>query len=407
MSQREFLSPEGALFLKLPADWQWEQDSEDGHYLFYAPHLAGTLLVSETTRVATPGRGGADVGALADELGEHFRGGATRLDLNGIPAVRSDRLVEDGGRRQRIRQWVASDGHTIVYVTHEVAADVGEREDGEVDTLLQSMELRNVPHPIIANLLQRVNARGTRWEWRQSEPLVIRSLQSGQELNAESLVRAIDVQPTRWNRALDDLVRKIANLDAFTGGAPTWSEVGDSLLPLIRGATLREAEAPLDGAALLRREWGPGLWVYYAVDVPGAFRFVSREHAARWGVDAAAVEARATKNLAVRVRQERLHFMPAEPHDLLVLEDGEGLAASRLLVERFRLALAEKLGPVYVVALPSAGVLIAFPEGFDSWLDVLGEDVWEAYLSEPVPITRDLYRVGPGGITKVPDAERV
>jgi len=409
----EFLSPEGALFLRLPASWQVEQDSEDGHFLFQSPRLASTVRVAETVPDPVP-----PLEALMHDLPGRFKSVPVHLRINGIPAVRLDRIHETppdpslalpagsesgrpdahgrkGGRRTYVREWIVSDGRTVVYVTQETPDDVGDSEDDEVDALVHGLELRGSPHPVIATLLERLNREEPLWEWRQSAPLYIHCPALGTSLSAEPLVRSVDASPAAWSVALEEHVRKIRNLSAFAQRVPAYERVRDALLPVLRPVTLAEAGG-VSGSGFLRREWAPEVFVYFAVDVPGTFHFLPAECVEAWSRSLEDVEAQACANLASRLAREGSRFSEAEG-PLLVLEDGEGLAASRLLLPRVRRMLAERLGSPFRVAMPSAGVLIAFARGAEAWKEALGEDVWDAYLAEPVAISGSTFELGPDG----------
>jgi len=374
-----FLTPEGALSLRLPGGWQWEQDSEDGHYLFTHQGLKSIVRLAETLH-----EDGVDLDRLSAERAGGYLDAAVPVLLNGVSA----RFAERVSGRLRTREWVASDGMVVAYFTHEVPDSVADAEDGAVDDLLGSLDLRSSPHPVIAALLERLNGAGKPlWIWLRADPLTIRCPEKQHALNIEPMVRSIDVNPARWRQGVDDMVRKIRNLDVFGDTIPAFEQVAAGLLPILRGDRVLES----DGGALLRRPWAPGVWVYYALDVPGAFRFITSEIVAAWNVPVEKIEAAAVSHLTGMVRGENLPFGGAARDRILVLEDGEGLAASRLLIPRFRKILEERIGAEYVAAMPSAGVLIVRSPGFATWKEYLGEDTWEAYLAEPVPITPDSF----------------
>jgi hypothetical protein len=407
-SATPFLSPEGSFSLQLPAGWQWQQDSEDGHFVFYPPGGRSVLRIIE--HLCEPD---GDV-RLPQDYFEAMSGDPDlpyeRAELNRVPAA-SRQFVrhEPSGRQVRVRQWVATDQHWVLYATHEVPAEVGEAEDLLIDKVLSSLSLRHEAHPVIASVLERINREsGPRWEWSHSKPLIIRCPQTGHELNVELLIRTVDLNPVRWNRAFEDLIRKIRNLSAFGESLPPFEQIAHSVVPLIRGDVVWEAmqgakapkptDEPIAGASLVRRQWAPDLYVYYAVDIPASFRFIRPEDMAHWNLDAARLEEIALKNLRTRISADTLRFMRESDYRFLNLEDGEGTAASRLLISSFRRYLQLNLGDEFNVALPSAGVLLVFSVGFVRWKQFMGEDVWDAYLAQPIPISRNVYRVTESGV---------
>jgi hypothetical protein len=388
------LSTEGLYSLDIPDDWRWEQTSEDGSLVLHWPAGHGLLRVAESLR--------------SEEIANLLPDGRP-IRVNGCEARFRETRHPDGGR---VRQWVVGDRRTVVHVTHDLPPEGSLEESGRVDQIVASLALHRDPHPTVARLLERLHddpdvRRG--WTWRPLRPLVIACSSADMEVSLEPLVRAAAVNPAREATLIDREARRIRNLEIFSDRVPPLDHVEDALFPLIRSGVVQEAVddrmrsvvATADmrprlvcGEDLARRLFAPGLYVYLGVDVPGAFHFVTPAVQARWGVSVAELERRALVNLERKSAGDRVDVMESEGHRLLVFEDGEGLAASRLLLPGFRQMLERRLGSRFRVALPAAGVLIAFSSAFDTWRDTLGEDVWDAYLHEPVPITEQIYEHG-------------
>lgn len=417
-----FLSPEGLFSLDLSTDWRLEQTSEDGSFVFHRPAGQGLLRIAESARrvddhkgVGFPDQGEsmqtADLDALLPHgqpclvngfearVAETVRG--SEVDSGDVPASFSQRSEE---RPRRVRQWVVADGSTVVHVTYEGPPQPDEAEDEAVDRVVGTLVLRREPHPAVASLLQRLHDQPdvrTTWLWHPQKPLVIVCVETGQEVGLEAIVRG--ARSGSADRVLEEQVRRIRNLQMRS---LPFAAVADDILPLVRTAVLREEvesrggtrRPAVCGEDRVRRPFAPGLYVYYGVDVPGAFQFVTPALAATWGVRGVQLENRAIENLRRKTEGERLDFLAVGGHRIVVMEDGEGLAASRLLLASFRKQLALRLGHGYRIALPSAGVLIAFSRELVEWREFLGEDVWDAYMDEPVAITGQIYESAGEGL---------
>lgn len=328
--------------------------------------------------------------------------------LAGLPAW--GRTLRDDVRR--VRRWVVDHGRTVLHVSHEAPPCDDPAEDARVDVLLDGLRLHASAHPIVERLLRRLTDDpdvADAWVWSAQQPLIITSPVRGFEVGLERLVRAVDVAPERADALLAEEVRRICNLGVLGAHPPPFARVRDSLLPLVRLSVVSEAacseatragsrSGTVCGEGLLRRLFAPGLFVYYAVDVPGAFHFITPARCATWGVSAAELEAAALNNLERLLEGDRFDVVEAPGGRLLVLEDGFGLASSRLLLAPMRAHLTAVLGPRWHVAIPNAGTIIAFSAGFTDWMTFLGEDVWDAHLNQPIPLTPQIYAHEGGGL---------
>lgn len=390
MASRTVRSTDGLFSLEVPADWRWEPPGEDAPFAFHDPAGSGVVCVFESLRSdgAPP--------ALPD--------GEPCL-VNGFAARRA--VLREPSRR--VRRWVIEDGRTVLNVSHEGPPGDDADEDARVDAFLGTVRLHDAPHPTIGRLLRGLSeAAGVTgaWRWNPSRPLSIESSERPWEVGLERLVRAVDVAPETLEMRVAHEVRRIRNLGLFEDGGPALALVRDSILPIVRTGVVAEAvEGParasysssayrprlVCGERLLRRLFAPGLFVYYAVDVPGAFHFVTPSMCAEWGVSMAEVETVAVQNLGNALERDRFDVARTSNGALLVLEDGEGLAASRLLRASTRTRISASLGEAWRMVVPNAGTLIAFSAGFTDWLTFLGEDVWEAYLQQPMPLTPQVF----------------
>lgn len=397
MAPRTVRSTTGLFSLEVPADWRYEQAGDDGPFVFHHPDGIGVVRIFESLR---------------DEDARPALPGGDRCVVNGCEARRV--VLHEPSRR--VRRWVIEDGQAVLHVSHEAPHADDADEDARVDALLGTVRLHAAPHPTVARLLKALSvtpdALGP-WTWDPSRPLFIFSPERGLEVGLERLVRAVDVAPQTLDVCVGHELRRIRNLGLFEECVPPFSAVRESLLPVVRTGVVSETVAGQRGATrasagcegrlvcgdqLLRRLFAPGLFVYYGVDVPGAFHLITPSVCTAWRVSPAEVEAAALENLRRALDRDRFDVARAPSGALLVVEDGEGLAASRLLLAPLRARITGLLGEEWRVVLPNAGVLIAFSAGFADWLEFLGEDVWEAYLQQPRPLTPQVYACQGGSL---------
>ena len=410
MPARRLSSPEGHFSLDVPAAWRYEQDGEDASLVMHLPDGCGVVRISEVCH-----DGGA-VSAAVDGEGEACRVGDAPARL---------RVQACDGRVRR--RWVVAGPHSVVHIEHERPADAIARndEDARVDALLGGLRIDPAPHPAVLAVLRALRATSRPSmgvDWRPSQPFRIASSERGWEVTLENLVRTWDVRPEARAVELAREVEGIRRLDGLHRGSASFEAVRTGLLPVVRTSVLRErvglapeAEAPscgdqaaVCGDVMARRLLAPGLFVYLAVDVPDGLRFVTRAECAGWRTAAADVEAEARENLRRRLAPCRFDVTRAPCGGrVVVCEDGEGLAPSLLLLEERRETLTRALGDGWRVVVPSASVLIAFSADFDAWLEFVGEDLFDAWLEDPMALTPQVYAVdGEGDLMPVEGGAR-
>jgi len=138
------------------------------------------------------------------------------------------------------------------------------------------------------------------------------------------------------------------------------------------------------------------LHVFYAFDLPGLFKFVSRNDCEALGLDVAELRALSVRNLIKRRRKPEIK--QADTGVMLIL-DGD-LEASLLLVDHIWAQLAPQIPGDLIAAVPTRDVLAVTGTDVDDGLAVLSSAVsrvWENPATDPkLLLTRSLLkRQGP------------
>lgn len=118
----------------------------------------------------------------------------------------------------------------------------------------------------------------------------------------------------------------------------------------------------------LHRGFGEGLIVAYVVDYPDRIAYVSEEQAKEWKADRETIERAAIANLERRLMSEPIEVEKVKSgigrH--MVVVDGDGYGAARVLCPNYMARLHEKLGPHLFIGIPTRDELVVWTPGHAS-----------------------------------------
>jgi hypothetical protein len=179
---------------------------------------------------------------------------------------------------------------------------------------------------------------------------------------------------------------------------PSWSEVGERLVPVLRGATgfIRTgADAPLQP---IRRRFVPFLIECVGLDSEHSFSFVNPKMLAKWSVDAGAVFAAARENGARCFGDGDVARHPSEGSSAVwrVARD-DSYETSRLILPGWLAGFAGKVTGRPVAIAPSRSTLMVGGDGDEGCLRQLVETARREFEAAPRRISPALYTVDDGG----------
>lgn len=159
----------------------------------------------------------------------------------------------------------------------------------------------------------------------------------------------------------------------------------------------------------LHRDFGEGLIVAYVVDYPDRIEYVREERAKEWKVDRDTIERAAIANLEGRLRSEPIEVEQVKSgigrHMIVV--DGDGFGAARVLCPNYMMRLHEKLGPHLFIGIPTRDELIAWAPGHASRKKLV-ELVELTHRTRSHPLTPTVFvtdrgRLRPAGASELAD----
>ncbi len=368
--------------MAVPPDWTLEVEEEDRSLLLFRSGHQCTLRVAEFPATVSPSPSHSSRWALSCVVNEH------------PPCARSTASAAGAAGGFETREWIVTLPETTVHITFQSPQEVADDERQAVAAILDTLQFHSHPHPAVEALLKLLHAdpvTSTLSAWKTAAPLTL--IAGTHEISLEPFISASSAFPSTTRRLAGTLARRVRNLILCENATPPLTRISDSVLPLIRGSVIREAHGHplLCGEALARRCFAPGLFVYWAVDLPGGFHFLPADFCARNRIHPEQLEALAVENLTHEMTEGETTSITMDEHGVVMCEDGSGLAASRLLIPKFRQRLRQIVKLPYRIAMPTAGVLLVFASTCHNVIDAIGEDVWEALSSDPVPITQQFY----------------
>jgi len=209
----------------------------------------------------------------------------------------------------------------------------------------------------------------------------------------------LHVSANRYNgeaedRAINDFFN---SLDFFTQQAPakSWKEAE----PLVRLQLVHidTAHQLKERAVILPCEFDGNLRVAVVIDYPENYLYIGSSEIKNWKVDQATVVREAQDNLWERSKSLELKLEPADKGQLLIIQPGDGYAASRILLSQFRDRLRKSLGDPYFFAIPTKNTLLCWSNDY-SGAQNLPAEIRSNYESHPQSLSPDVYKCDSGTI---------
>ncbi|MBK6517447.1 MAG: hypothetical protein IPM79_10505 [Polyangiaceae bacterium] len=171
-----------------------------------------------------------------------------------------------------------------------------------------------------------------------------------------------------------------------------WAELGPRLVVVVRPAIYEGAYA----AALVRAPIAPLLYVYAAVDDGDSLRLLRADEAGSLAASHAEVLAAGIRNLEERGARLLGPEQSNEGREVLLVESGDGLESSRLVVPGWLAALTQGKEPA-VAAAPTWTTLFVAPRPDEAALADLMDLAEEAWAGSGHPLSPVLYTTSPQG----------
>lgn len=180
------------------------------------------------------------------------------------------------------------------------------------------------------------------------------------ELSLRELMASLCQGPVPASRREAEIRRYFAALMVQTRGIHSyvprdWVRAQKVIsLQLINEDALRE---PGEAKTLVARPFIPGVLLAVVVDQQDGYGYVRRTDRARWKVDDNILFQQAQRNLGRLTQLAALEEIEGEAGRLLLMKQGDGYDAARILVPAVRQRAARFLGEPFLVAVPNRNEL--------------------------------------------------
>lgn len=160
------------------------------------------------------------------------------------------------------------------------------------------------------------------------------------------------------------------------------------------------------GLKLLSRDFSRQVIIAYAVDSPESYQLVTEEMAARWGVEAAAIQDAAVKGLEKISTDLEIAAKDAAngPGRFATIATQDGYDAARILAPRFLARLRSALADTVVIGIPNRDFLAAWTPDFAARADFVAQ-IRKDVTARPHPRTDELFVATAEGVRPATKAE--
>ncbi|MDA0376357.1 MAG: DUF1444 family protein [bacterium] len=146
------------------------------------------------------------------------------------------------------------------------------------------------------------------------------------------------------------------------------------------------------------------------IDADKKYQFVSTEILEQWGIDEDTLYAQASKNLDAISHNIKVEVAQASETDktakYVIVELDDGYAATRILSDGVRKAIARELGDSYIAAIPTRDFLIFWHKDF-ALFDAFSAQVQSEFDAEKeYPLTSTILFVDQNGVQEMLKSEK-
>ena len=181
----------------------------------------------------------------------------------------------------------------------------------------------------------------------------------------------------------------------------TWSRAKKRVRPQLVQRTYAEEQK------IISAEISDKVDLAYVIAMGDLYQFIKNEELEGWGVAAEQLHKTAIANLEKIAKRDTLELQEGEtnPDDrYIIVEPGDGYAAARVLLPKFRARISAALGEPFIAGIPTRDFLVFWKDGF-SLHDQFAEQVRKEYETDKeFPLTRELLRFQGDRVEMTPTA---
>lgn len=139
-----------------------------------------------------------------------------------------------------------------------------------------------------------------------------------------------------------------------------FDEIAMHILPMLKPRGFIEQANRSTGAELVSQSFVGNLAITYVVDAAKTIEYVNTKELEQWGVDAETLYTRAMQNLVERSAQIEFEQFGEGADRLIVDQNDDGYAATRILVDDYISFWAENVEGELLIGIPNRDFMIGF-----------------------------------------------